>query len=169
MQDKGSCLLRAVSWHSHQFLSFLHVHILCFHMSLVVASGCTMTFCKCWTSPYLAKWVPLIGHWLFLLTYSIFFWKCQTKQKYSRKASQKVISLTTSVSYKNSRGPTLIWVTITDTDIKKKSSLHCMCSNLFFFPYRVTDTHTFSLIYLWNLHILQCMCYSGWHNLKFFR
>ena len=36
LRDTGSCLSRAVSCHSHQPISFIVMHVLCFHMSLII-------------------------------------------------------------------------------------------------------------------------------------
>ena len=35
-------------------------------------TGCSMQTCKCRTCPYLAKWVPVTGHWLFQRSCSSF-------------------------------------------------------------------------------------------------
>ena len=63
LKDTGSCLVGAATWHSNQPLSFIVVHIFCFHMSLVEPVGTLQISCKI-GAPYYNI------HWLFWIRYS---------------------------------------------------------------------------------------------------
>ena len=72
LQDTTSCLLWPVACYGQcqdTTTSLLTLQFYTYSASICHWSyhetGCTMQTYKCWTRPYLAKWAPVVGHWLF--------------------------------------------------------------------------------------------------------